>query len=97
MAAEEAFQAAVVELVTHLHTLYPSTYIYWTHTGSINGRLASMVLSDLDPLRQFVEVVEIYSPGSNNDPIGSGNHASEITHQRNANILITKINKRLNT
>lgn len=92
--AEGEFQDAVIEFVTTLNTLYPNAYIYWTHTNSINGILAATVLSDLDPLRTFVEAVVIESPGSNNNLLGSGNHANEVTHKRNANILIEKINER---
>ena len=93
--AEKEFQDAVLEIIVYLNALYPSAVIYWTHTGSINGNLAATVISDLDPLRIYVEAVVIYSPGDNNDPIGSGNHAREITHERNAQLLITKINERI--
>lgn len=89
--AEEIFQAAVIELLNHLNTLYPNAYIYWTHTGSINGGLASVVMSDLDPLRTFVEPLIIYSPGSFGDSKGANNHAGETTHERNAALLVTAI------
>lgn len=93
--AEETFQDAVIEMINHLHTLYPDAHIYWTHTGSINGGLASVVISDLDPLRSFVEPFEIYSAGSFDDPKGSGNHAGEETHERNADLIAEEIEAHL--
>ncbi len=95
LSAEQSFQEAVIECVTTLNALYPNAVIFWTHTSSNNGLLASTVLSDLDPTRTFVETITIHSPGAFGDPVGSGNHASQITHQRNAALIIERIQARL--
>lgn len=95
--AEEIFRNSVIEMINHLHTLYPNAYIIWTHTGSLNGAIASGAISDLDPLGRYIESLEIYSSGSFNDPKGSGNHASEITHARNAEIIIEAIEEKISS
>lgn len=94
--AEETFRDSVIEMINHLHTQYPNAYIIWTHTGSLNGAIASGAISDLDPLGRYIESLEIYSPGSFNDPKGSGNHAGELTHERNAKMIVEAIETKIN-
>ncbi|TVP94309.1 MAG: hypothetical protein EA374_07135 [Acholeplasmatales bacterium] len=93
--AEDAFQEAVIEIITTMRTLYPEAIMFWTHTGSLNGTLAANVIADLDPLKTFIEVVVIHSPGAFGDPVGSGNHAGEQTHARNAALLVERMRDRL--
>lgn len=89
--AKSVFRQAVVELVSYLHELYPNAYILWTHTGSQNGAEADTAIGDLDPKHNYTRVVVINKVGSNGDPIGSNNHASVTTHEKNAAILIAVI------
>lgn len=92
--AQQLFQQAVIEFVNHLHDIYPNATIFWTHTGAAPGQLASAVLSDLDPRRDFVEAVTLLGVGADGDPIGAANHATYPTHLRNATILYDIIQSR---
>jgi len=94
--AKAEFRDAVTEFVSTMHQLYPNTMILWTHTGSQNGAEAETAIGDLDSKHNYTRIVIIRQVGEGDDPIGADNHASLVTHQKNAEILIQVMNDILN-
>ncbi len=90
-AAKAAFRAAVVDLVTRLHGLYPDAWIVWTHTGSQNGAEAETALSDLDPKHDFTVILVIPKVGEYDLPVGSNNHYGIASHRYAADLLVDLI------
>jgi len=89
--AKALFRGAVTEFVSYLHELYPDALVIWTHTGSQNGTEAQAAIGDLDPKHYYTVVLEIKQVGEDGDPIGADNHASVVTHARNAQIVLDAI------
>lgn len=92
-AAKAEFRSSVTEFVSTMHNLYPSAMILWTHTGSQNGAEAETAIGDLDSKHNYTRIVLIRQVGEGDDPIGADNHASLVTHQKNAEILIAVMNE----
>jgi hypothetical protein len=62
--------------------------------GSQNGTAANEVFTMLDPAdKPFVHMVTIMQVGQDADPIGANHHASYMTHQKSAQILVEYINQ----
>ncbi|HAQ57391.1 MAG TPA: hypothetical protein DCR44_08420 [Acholeplasmatales bacterium] len=90
-AAKAAFRAAVADLVTRLHTLYPDAWIIWTHTGSQNGAEAETAISDLDPKHDYTVILIIPKVGEYDLPEGSNNHYGIESHRYAADLLVDLI------
>jgi hypothetical protein len=87
------FKEAVANFILTLREDAPEAHIFWTMTeGSLNGTAASQVIAQLPVSDQaYVHIVVIKQVGEDGDPIGANNHASYITHQKSAQILIDQI------
>jgi hypothetical protein len=87
------FKSAVAALILKLRADAPNGHILWTMTpGSMNGIAASEVINMLDPNdKKYVHIVIIHQVGSEGDPIGANGHASYITHQKSALVLVEQI------
>jgi hypothetical protein len=93
------FKKAVADFIMKLRMDAPDAHIFWTMTeGSMNGTAASEVIQQLGELdRNFVHVVVIKQVASDGDLAGANNHASFITHQKSAQIVIELIENIQNT
>jgi hypothetical protein len=93
------FKSAVAGLILKLRADAPNGHILWTMTpGSMNGNAASEVINMLDPNdKAYVHIVVIHQVGSEGDPIGANGHASYITHQKSALVLIERIQTIMST
>lgn len=89
----QEFKQAVANFILKLREDAPDAHLFWTMTeGSLNGTAAAQVISQLDPSDQmYVHVIVIMQVGDNGDPEGANNHASYVTHQKSAHILIDAI------
>jgi len=87
------FKAAVASFILKLRSDAPNAHILWTMTeGSQNGTAANEVINQLaESDKAFVHMVIIKQVGDDGDLAGANNHASYITHQKSAQILVNKI------
>ncbi len=87
------FKQAVADFILKLREDAPEAHIFWTMTdGSLNGTAASQVIAQLAPEDQaYVHVTVIKQVGEDGDPVGANNHASYLTHQKSAQIIIDMI------
>ncbi|HBG32915.1 MAG TPA: hypothetical protein DDW82_04235 [Acholeplasmataceae bacterium] len=92
------FKAAVADFIFKLREDAPEAHILWTMTeGSQNGTAANEVINQLSALdKAFVHMVIIKQVGDDGDLAGANNHASFITHQKSAQLLIDVIEGILN-
>ena len=88
--AKIQFKQAVIEFLTHIHTLYPNTNVIWVHTNSSNGTEAQSAIGDYSKRKQ-VKVVVMPKVGSDGDPEGANGHNSVYTHIRAAQIIADAI------
>jgi len=89
----QAFKNAVGEFIMTLREDAPNAHIIWTMTtGSLNGTAALDVINSLSEQdKRHVHMAVIKQVGEDGDPVGANNHASYITHQKSAAILIELI------
>jgi hypothetical protein len=92
------FKAAVADFIFKLREDAPEAHILWTMTeGSQNGTAANEVINQLSAVdKAFVHMVIIKQVGDDGDLAGANNHASFITHQKSAQLLIDVIEGILN-
>ncbi|BCR36167.1 hypothetical protein MPAN_010600 [Mariniplasma anaerobium] len=90
----QEFKAMVAAFILKLREDAPEAHIFWTMTdGSLNGTAATQVINLLDPDDlACVHVVVIKQVGDDGDLAGAHNHASYITHQKSADLIIEAIN-----
>lgn len=91
------FKSTVAAFILKLREDAPEAHIFWTMTeGSQNGQAALDVINLLPALdKSYVHMVVIKQVGEDGDPEGAHNHASYITHQKSADLIIDAI--KLNT
>jgi len=89
----QEFKESVGNFILKLRQDAPEAHIFWTMTeGSLNGTAASQVIAQLSLEDQtYVHVIVIKQVGEDGDPEGANNHASYITHQKSAQIIIDAI------
>jgi len=94
----QEFKTAVANFIFKLRADAPTAHIIWTMTeGSLNGLAANEVINQMNELdKSFVHMVIIKQVGDDGDLAGANNHASFITHQKSAQILIDFIEDILN-
>jgi len=94
----QEFKTAVANFIFKLRTDAPTAHILWTMTeGSLNGTAANEVISQLgENDKSFIHMVIIKQVGDDGDLAGADNHASYITHQKSAQLLINFIEALLN-
>jgi len=95
----QEFKTAVANFIFKLRADAPTAHILWTMTeGSLNGTAANEVISQLgENDRMFVHMVIIKQVGDDGDLAGANNHASYITHQKSAQLLIDFIEDNIQT
>lgn len=92
-----AFQQAVVDMIAKFRQANSNCIVIWTFTdaetgtASLNGRSAMQAISTIPDNQQYIFPTYIAQVGSYGDPTGAHNHASDITHQRNAAIVLDVI------